>query len=186
MRYRRNIHGVTLIEMMIVLVIFVLIGEAIAYILSSGEGAWYTSDARLVATQENRRAMSAVIRELRQSAPDEIFNCPADGQWYMTQINYSVPTDVDGDGDVLDALENIEWQPVSVQTTAQAQLTRQSGGVNTVLCNNIMRIYFRRQAATPDSVDVVLWTLKWTRYRSGWGWSASQIFSCNIKMRNEE
>ncbi len=183
-KYCKKKNGLTLIEMMIVLVIFVLIGEAIAYILSSGEGAWYMSDAKIVATQEGRRAMSAVIREIRQSAPAEITNCPADGQWYLAQINFAIPVDLDGDGDVLDASENIEWSAVSYSTTAQLQIQRQSGGTNSILCNNLLNVYFRRQAATPDVLEVALWTQKWTAYKAAQGWTASEVFTCNIKMRN--
>lgn len=183
-RRKKKFAGVTLIEMMIVLVIFVLIGESIAYILSSGEGAWYMSDAKIVATQEGRRAMSAVIREVRQSASDVIANCPADGIWRAAQLNFNIPADTDGDGDVLDAVENIEWSVVSYSTTAQSQIQRQSGGANSILCNNLLNVYFRRQAATPDVLEVALWTQKWTAYKAAQGWTASEVFTCNIKMRN--
>lgn len=183
-KYRKKTDGFTLVEMMIVIAVFIIIGGSLAYILSSGEGAWYMSDARIVASQECRRAMSAVIREIRQSSPSVITNCPADGLWRLAQINFSIPVDIDNDGDVIDLSENIEWSPVTYVTTAQAQFERQDGNANTVLCNNVMRVYFRRQAATPDVVEVALWTIKWTRYKSGWGWMATQVFSCNIKMRN--
>lgn len=183
-KYRKKNNGFTLIEMMIVLVTFVLIGEAIAYILSSSEGTWYMSDAKIVATQEARRAMSAVIREVRQSASDVIANCPADGIWHAAQLNFNIPADTDGDGDVLDAMENIEWNAVSYSTTAQSQIQRQSGGANSILCNNLLNVYFRRQAATPDVLEVALWTRKWTAYKAAQGWTASEVFTCNIKLRN--
>ncbi len=182
--HRKAKKGFTFIEMMIVLAVFIVIGGSLSYILSSGEGAWYMSDARIVASQEGRRAMSAVIREIRQSGPSVITNCPADSLWRLAQINFSIPVDIDNDGDVIDISDDIEWSPVTFVTTGQAQLERQDGNANTVLCNNVMRVYFRRQAATPDVVEVVLWTIKWTRYRSGWGWMATQVFNCNIKMRN--
>lgn len=183
-KYRKKTTGFTFIEMMIVLAVFIIVGESLAFILSSGEGAWFMSDARIVASQECRRAMSSVIREIRQSSPSVITNCPADGIWRLAQINFSIPADIDNDGDVVDISDAIEWSPVTFVTTGQAQLERQDGNANTVLCNNVMRVYFRRQAATPDVVEVALWTIKWTRYRSGFGWSASQVYSCNIKMRN--
>jgi type II secretory pathway pseudopilin PulG len=183
-KYRKRTGGFTFVEIMIVLAVFIVIGGSLAYILSSGEEAWYMSDAGIVASQEGRRAMSAVIREIRQSSPSVITNCPADGLWRLAQINFSIPFDIDNDGDVIDLSETIEWNPVTYVATGQAQLERQDGNTNTVLCNNLMRVYFRRQAAAPDVVEVALWTAKWTRHRSEFGWMAAQVFSCNIKMRN--
>jgi hypothetical protein len=51
-KYRKRTGGFTFVEIMIVLAVFIVIGGSLAYILSSGEEAWYMSDAGFAGRQK--------------------------------------------------------------------------------------------------------------------------------------
>jgi type II secretory pathway pseudopilin PulG len=143
--------GFTLFEIVIVIILFLIISLALFGILSAGRESWYTASAQIELQQEARRAMDAVVKQLRETGSTHVSITGGDNNI----ITFQIPVDVNGDGDILDSNGNIEWgaggqQGQAIQyylggTDTLQLLSRlldgypsgsQIGGV-TVLANNI-------------------------------------------------
>ncbi len=62
--------GFTLIEMMIVLLIFSFLFAALLMLLMSSDRSWRLGQSKLIEQQEARKGMDQIVRLLRQSSPD--------------------------------------------------------------------------------------------------------------------
>ena len=62
--------GFTLVEMLVVLFIFSFLFAALLVILTNSDRSWRIGQNKLIEQQEARRAMSSMVRLLRQSSPD--------------------------------------------------------------------------------------------------------------------
>lgn len=115
--------GFTLVELMVVVVIFLIIIAAIYGVLSMGRQSWHTGNTQVEMQQETRKAMDRMVKEIRESGyftdnstvPPTVYpkvSITGGG----TIITFQVPVDDESDGivddDVLDATGNIEWGAV--------------------------------------------------------------------------
>lgn len=66
--------GTTLMEMLVVVLIFVFLFGAILAILAISDRSWQTGQGKLIEQQEARRAMDNIARLLRQSSPDWVID----------------------------------------------------------------------------------------------------------------
>ncbi len=179
--------GFTLVEIMVVCAIAsLLMGLAVTLTMSSQQ-AWMQGASEVVVTTELRKVFDRMSRELSNSPVDQIQSPPADGLW-RTSILFRIPQDQNGDGSVLNASGNItEWSQwirylrggtngnnlIREVSTAPAYTVESVG-------YHITDLEFRRQAATPDLVEIqvtVAATLDGRR-------TVSRVVSSWVKLRN--
>jgi prepilin-type N-terminal cleavage/methylation domain-containing protein len=70
-RQRRR-AGFTLLELMVVFLIFSMVVMALYAILSGGRRAWLTSEAQIDLQVQARRALARITQDLSESAPSQI------------------------------------------------------------------------------------------------------------------
>lgn len=167
---------------MIVLCVFTIISGAIFAVFAMGNISWYTAEVQLIAHQNARGGMDAIIRELRQTRSSAIADVPADDNYY-TSITFRIPEDTDGDGDVLDNSGAIEWSDTiqySLGGLDNKQLLRTTGGAYSVLANNVTSLQFRRQSTVPNLLEISLQTQKSTPE----GRTIQMSLSSKVRLRN--
>lgn len=179
MMHRKKRHGFSLVEVMVVIAIFSVIGGAIMSFLLIGGASWHSGDAQVQASEEVRKGMSAMVRELRQTRTSTITGVPADGLYYNSII-FRIPSDIDGDGDVITSTGSVEWSNPIQYSLNNGQLLRTISGTTTVLANNIMELQFRREEMVPDVLEISLRAQKTTLE----GRVIQMNLKCKIKMRN--
>ena len=160
-------QGFSLLELLVVVGLLGVLSSAIAAALFTAQRSWATGSGQVVLTMELRRALDAMSRELVSSRPAQIQRPAANGVW-DTQMIFRVPRDlsVPTDGNVLDASGNIaEWSndiTYSVVGGTNRCDRTELGPVGTLLrstlANHVTNVQFRRQAATPDVVEIQLTT----------------------------
>lgn len=177
-KYSQKIKGLTLIETMVVIAIIGILSSSIIGVLLIGESSWHSGEAQIQVSQEGRRGLSSMVRELRQTRSSTITTVPADDNYYNS-IAFSIPSDTDGDGDAIDPSGNIEWSVPIRYSLNNNQLLRTSGAT-TVLANNVSALQFRRQSISPDILEISLQTQKTTTEQR----VIRLSLTSKIKMRN--
>ncbi len=109
-------YGFTLVELMVVIVIFLIIFAAIYGVLSMGWQSWHTGNTHVELQQETRKAMDKMVMELRESGSGYVsitgggsvitFQVPVD--WDNEGIDLDGDGIADVTGDVIDNNGNIE------------------------------------------------------------------------------
>lgn len=146
--------GFTLVEVLVTLIIFSIIFMAVIMCLSAGKSSFYTGDAKIAVQQEIRKALLIMNPELRQSRPSLITGVPADGNTYST-VTFCIPEDVDGDGDVINAIGNMEWSGnITYALNGNNQITRTDATGTTIIANNITNLDFQRFAGSPNIIQI--------------------------------
>ncbi len=149
-------RGFLLVEMVVALGIVALISGLLVLALRMNQQSWEVADAYLTTSNELRRGMQAISRELA-SANNASLNIPADGNWYPG-LTFRVPEDLDGNGTVLDSNGVLELSSViqySLGGSDGAQIMRSQAGVtNRVLSDGVTSLLFRRQTANPRVVEI--------------------------------
>ncbi len=155
-RCSKRVLGFSLAELLAVVGILGIVTAAITAVLICAQRTWVSGSGQAVATAELRRALARVSREMTESRIGEIQRPVADGQWDTVAL-FRIPQDQDGDGSVLDANGVVvEWSGwIAYGRGADNSLLRAVDGVTTdTLANHISAVSFRRQAATPDVIEV--------------------------------
>lgn len=154
--------GFTLVEVLVVVLIFSFIFMALFMVLAGGQSAWYTGDVQIELNQEIRKAIFTMDRQLRQTRTSVISGVPADDNYYTT-ITFKVPQDLDGDGDVIDSLGNLEWSgDITYSLNANNQIIRSTLSGSSILANNISSLQFRRPYGNPEIVQIYITAQKTT------------------------
>lgn len=144
----KNTRGFTLSEVLVAVFIFSLLGAACYGIMASGSSSWQVNRTRIELQQELRKSQDWMIHDLRQSGSGVITTVPADGNWY-TSITFRTCAGASGGA--------ITWSADTIQfALSGTQLQRTSGGTTKVLGQSISSLQIRRQAATPNLVEVAL------------------------------
>lgn len=106
--------GFTLIELMVVILIFSIIVAAIFGVLTMGRQSWQTGTTQVQLQQETRKAMDRMVKELRPANLISI-GAGASSMTFKVPIDYD-PEDINDpeypyndDNDVLDVNGDIEW-----------------------------------------------------------------------------
>ena len=152
-----NNKGISLIEVLVSVFIFLILSTGIYTVLYSSQAFWQVNEARVQAQQQLRRAMEGMIDELREAGSGSILDVPADGAW-RTSITFRVPSGVTA-GSLVWNGSNINFARGG---TGGTQLLRTQGGATSVLANNIQLLRFRRLGATPDKLEISLTAQKKT------------------------
>ncbi|MBI3333501.1 MAG: hypothetical protein HYZ93_05370 [Candidatus Omnitrophica bacterium] len=149
--------GMTIVELLIVCAVAGGMSLVFMAALRMGQRSWQIGSAQMSVSSELRRGVVQMRRELAESRMD-LLSIPADGLWYPA-LSFQVPTDLNGDGTVLDANGVLEWSnPVSYSLGGSDgdQALRVQGAQSRVLANGVTLLQFRRQAATPMVVEMNL------------------------------
>lgn len=78
-----NRRGLTLVEVLVVTLIFGVVGGILLTVAASGQSAWWMTDAQLLTLTETQRALDRVSEDLRQACQTTV-SCPA-GQLVFKQ-----------------------------------------------------------------------------------------------------
>lgn len=170
--------GFSLVEVMVTVLIFSLIFAAVFMLLTGGQASWYTGDVQIELTQEIRKALLTVDKELRQTASSVISDVPADGDYYIS-ITFRIPKDIDDDGDVISAIGTMEWSDnINYSLNANNQIIRTYPLGISVLANNISVLRFRRPE--PDIIEIYITAQKTTIL----GRNLQTSIMSSLKLRN--
>lgn len=139
--------GFTMAEALVALSISLIIIFAVTQSLSRGRDFWQIASAKSNLHLSGQRAMDYMLAELKNAtraagaSPPNI-NIPAS----RTSIKFYLPTDIDGNGLIIDATGNTEWAvggPIQYQyVPGQNQLRRLEDGNQRVLANNVSGVSF--------------------------------------------
>ncbi|MCA9407412.1 MAG: prepilin-type N-terminal cleavage/methylation domain-containing protein [Candidatus Omnitrophica bacterium] len=165
----------SLVEMMVTMVIFSILLGGLYASAAVGEKAWDVNAVKVELHQELRKAMEWMIYDLRQAGQASITNVPSDGAWYTT-ITFKSASGV--------TAGTIDWDANSTQFvrggTGNAQLQRIRNGVTKVLALDLSSLQFRRQAGSPNVLEVALAAQKSTTK----GISVQYNLDFNVQLRN--
>jgi len=159
---RHQQAGFSFVELMVVTGIMALVSGMLVVALRMGQQSWQVEQARMTVSMELRRGLDAMSRELASSQSGQLVGVPADGTWY-TSLTFRVPQDLNGDGTVLDANGALEWSPPVVYAlggTGGTQILRIQNNATRVLANGATTLRFRRQAATPNILEISMTVLR--------------------------
>lgn len=137
-----NNAGVTLLEMMFVVgIIVVVTGMVMGMAIGMGDTA-RVQNAKITTSDEARRAMITISRDLRQAAKGSFAGIPG------STVNFRAAVDIDGNGYAVDVAGNIELSPqrfigrdvedLNGDGVRDTQLVRQEGDTVIVLANGLM------------------------------------------------
>jgi prepilin-type N-terminal cleavage/methylation domain-containing protein len=152
--------GFSLVELLIATAIVGGISLVLIAALRMGQQSWQAEDVRMSVSQELRRGIDAISRELAATQAAELDEIPATGSWYAGAVVFRVPQDRDGNGTVLDAAGVLEWSdPITYSLggmDGRQVIRTQVGAADRVIANGVVGIQFRRQAANPSVVEMRL------------------------------
>ncbi len=179
--------GFTLMEILVVTGISALLMSLAVTLLLSSQRVWLQGAGEAVVSTELRKAFDRMSRELSNSPVDQIQSPPADGRWY-TSILFRIPQDQNGDGSVLNANGNIaEWSTwvryLRGGTNGNNLIRRLSTAptyTEDLIGYHVTDVEFRRQAATPDMVEIQVTAAASLDGRR----TVSQSMSSRVKLRN--
>ncbi len=154
--------GFTLVELLVVLLIFGMLFAAILSVMTSSDRSWRLGRDKLIEQQEARRAMDEMSRLLRQASPRWVIS----GTIYdfiITDANrrvdfYNPLFDIDGN---ITGLEKVTFK---LDPNNPQQLLKKEGTLNSVaIANEVKDINFSRngnivslQLTTNKRVDFIL------------------------------
>lgn len=159
----KRIAGLSLVELLTVMLIFSLITIALFTVLAVGRRSWQIGTAQIEVQQEARRAMDSMIRELRAASvidPGTFVNGVSDGVIRFTAA-----------GNTIEFALNVPNFPAD-------QLIRTQGATSTVLANDIDDIQF-----TLIGGNVVYIALT-TQGRAVLGHQVQAVLNSQVVLRN--
>ncbi|MFC1709111.1 type II secretion system protein J [Candidatus Omnitrophota bacterium] len=172
----RKKDGSLLVEVLVAVFVFMLLSGLTFTILATGKKAWHIEDASVELQQELRKAMTAMVKDIRQSSSTVIIGVPPTGSW-SNSITYRIPAGVN--------YGYIVWEPQTqfvLGGLGGRQLIKSQigGAASEVVANNINSLQIRRQFFTRDIVEIVLGADK-TTVR---GTQINNTLSFQAKLRN--
>ncbi len=140
--------GLSLVELMVVLLLVAVIGSALFAVLSTGRTSWYSADTQISIQHELRKPMQQICDDLRQSSASKV-SLPADGNTYNS-VTFFVSEGASGMG-------AINWSSNAITyTLSSGQVVRQVGADSRILANNITALSFSRLPASSGIVRINL------------------------------
>ncbi len=146
---QKHLSGLTLVE--IIIVIFasaILIGICIVFFVASFR-LWGIGEIPIELQQELCKAEMWITNDLRQSGATRIIDVPADGSWYNAVTFYTCNGV---------SSSKISWGATPIQYSINSnQLQRLEGGASAmVIAEQLQQLQFRRQASSPNIVEVTI------------------------------
>lgn len=148
MNMKLDNRGVSMIETLVVVLIFTIISGGLISVMTVGDKSWQVNRVKIELQQELRKSMDAMVNDLRQSGGASIVNVPTDGNWYST-ITFRKPAGV--------SAGSIAWDNTTIQfLTSNGQLQRVYGANTKIVSQDISSMQFRRFSAAADTLEVAL------------------------------
>lgn len=172
--------GLSLVELIVVIAVMSVIGAILVRFLILGNAAWHSGDAEIRATQEARKGIMSMVKELRQTNANSLRTIG--GALYQdntiyNSIVFQVVSDNNGDGSVITSTGTTEWSAPITYYVNNGQLIRLFDNTQTVIANNVTALQFCRQVNT---LQVMLQTTVTTAEQI----SISTTLSSNLTMRD--
>ena len=147
---KKNISGMTLVEVLVVVLLFsVLFGACFAVILSGSE-SWQTNSAYIQLTQELRKGMEWMKEDLIETGTSVITDVPVDGNWYNT-ITFRRINSVTG-GNIVWATDTSKF--LLGGTNGRQLISRQGVSTDKIIAQDIKTLQIRRPVGSSDIVEV--------------------------------
>lgn len=144
----KKIKGLTLIELLLVVLLFSITMAAIFSVLATGRNSWNAGESQINVQQAARNGLDSMVKELRQAGVSTISGVPANATNYSS-ITFQIPTAI--------GLAGITWS-TSIQYSLgglnNSQLLRTQSGSQRVLANNISALSFNRSASNPNVINI--------------------------------
>jgi len=144
-------QGLSLAEVMVTVVLFLLVAGALYLSASAGQNSWQVNTAQIQLQSELRKAMEWMKYDLIQAGPSSILDVPADGAGYST-ITFQIPSTVSGGSIVWDS-DRIIFALGGADGT---QLLRRKGADVKVIAQNVQTLQFTRQIASSNILEIAL------------------------------
>lgn len=149
----KDSKGFSLIELMVVMVIFILVMGSVLGLLSVGQVSWQSGSSKITVTQELRRGMESMVKELSQA---EISTLSLSDGGTSNSISFKTAQDLNGDGTIsfssgeLEGLRATDPSIVYSLTYSASlgfnQLTKTVDGSSSVLANYLTALQFTRSS----------------------------------------
>ena len=143
--------GFTLVEVLVVVVIFTFLAMGIYAVALVGERTFQVNKVKIELQQELRKALEWMVNDLRQAGNVSISDVPADGTWYST-ITFKTPAGITAGA--------LDWNNNSIQFVRggpeNKELQRIEAGNTRVIAYDMQSLQFRRQAIRPRILEVAM------------------------------
>lgn len=182
MMKRQNSSGMSFLEMMVSITIFMVIVSSIFTVVYTGRLYWRVGTSQIDVQQEARRALSYMAKELQQTRVAFLEGLPTDDAVHAW-ATFRIPQDNDGDYTVLDSIGQVdEWSNniAYCLDTANRRLIRllsknqldnpmsvclcqdgsQANCTGKVLANNVNSLGFIRRSGAPKLIEISVGTNK--------------------------
>ncbi|MBI3331244.1 MAG: hypothetical protein HYZ96_03935 [Candidatus Omnitrophica bacterium] len=183
--------GFTLVETMVAGTILVSISLAAVLWLTGVSDLWWTTTTQSEVRRASQQAVNRMVAELRSATRTAAASPPnasipaAPGN---TTATFYLPTDQDGNGFIVDAVGNTEWDTLNpvqyAYVPAQRQLVRIQGGQSRILANDVASVTFEDRTINPalyqNEVKIILTLQRTTPQRRTVSASAVET----VKLRN--
>jgi len=190
-QHGRKTDAFTLTELMVVVGILSVVGGLAFELLSHLSDFWDVATTQADLRSLDQAAVNMMTRDLvnatRKGAgsPPNLVIPPLPGN---TSVQFYLPTDLDGNGLIIDGMGNIEWDmitPVQFQYVAAArQVLRVRGATTQVVAQNVQSATFNDQSTDPslysDEVRIQLTLQRMTPRQRSVTVSSSTV----VKLRN--
>ncbi|MFH1777911.1 MAG: prepilin-type N-terminal cleavage/methylation domain-containing protein [Candidatus Omnitrophota bacterium] len=164
-----SLTGFTLIEMMLVLLIFMTVFGSIMQLMQYGRISWYVADTEVEVQQQIRVAMEKMSRELSQTNTANIsINSSQDKIAFAMPVTYTNGSIIWGN--------QIQY---FLGGTNNQQLLRTESGVTTILARNIINIIFAQPVFAVVSISLT------AQKAAPTGHIVTKSLSSQINIRND-
>lgn len=171
----RGNRGTTLVETLVVVLIFSMLVAGFYSVATVGDNSWQSNRVQIELQQDLRKSMEAMVNDLRQAGSSSIIDVPANGNWY-TSITFRIPEGV--------AAGSIDWTNETMQLLRAGpgtlQLQRIYGAQTKIISNNITSLQFRRLSTSPNTIEIAMQAQKDTLK----GLPITYNLNFNVQLRN--
>jgi prepilin-type N-terminal cleavage/methylation domain-containing protein len=168
----QNERGFTLAELMVVLAIFLMMSGGIFQMTVAAQNIWNENKAKIEVQQNLRKAMEAIVNDIRQTGSITITDATALDTSYST-LTFKKPSTITGG--------NIVWNSFTTKYQLDAagqQLQKVENAATTTVATKITAITFSR-----PSTNAVHVALSAQAVSSG-GRTAQRSITFDVQMRN--
>lgn len=190
---RQTERGFTMVETMVAGGLLLSMSLAASLWLTGASDLWWTTTIQSQVRTDAQQALNRMVSELRSGTRLAGANPPAPSIRIPaapdnTSITFYLPTDLDLNGLIVDAVGNTEWDTANpiqyISQPATGRFLRVQGAAQVVLANDVSSVTFEDQAINPtlyaNEVKITLTLQRTTPGRRVVSATAIEI----VKLRN--